>query len=141
MDASLLIPIIGVSIPIVVVPTVLAFRHAKYLREVEHKERMLAMQLGKTLPGDESWTSPGRLIAAIGAGVPLAALVVAFAADKAHGVQGEAPWMACALIGISGVIGGTVLAYRHLFGPSESQSVAFKPAHDPDAFDVVGRRG
>ena len=43
----ILIPIIALMIPIVIVPTALAFRHARFLREVEHKERMRAMELGR----------------------------------------------------------------------------------------------
>ena len=33
----LIIPIIAVLIPIVIVPTALGIKHARFLREVEHK--------------------------------------------------------------------------------------------------------
>ena len=51
-----IIPIVGMLIPIIIVPTALGFKHARYLRQVEHEERMRAMELGQTLAEDESWT-------------------------------------------------------------------------------------
>ena len=60
-------PIVGMLIPIIIVPTALGFKHARYLRQVEHDERMKAMELGQTLPGDQSWT-PASIAMTIGAG-------------------------------------------------------------------------
>ena len=45
----ILIPILGVFIPIVVVPASLIFKFYKYKRECEHLERMKALEVGRTL--------------------------------------------------------------------------------------------
>ncbi len=39
----LIIPIVALLIPMIIVPTAMGIKHARYLREVEHKERMRAM--------------------------------------------------------------------------------------------------
>ena len=55
-----LIPIVALAIPIVLVPVVLGICHARNERELEHSERMKALELGRALPGDESrWTPRG----------------------------------------------------------------------------------
>jgi hypothetical protein len=140
---SIVIPIMGMSIPIIIVPTVMAFKHARYLREVEHAERMKAMELGRTLPGDEP-LSPASIATAIGAGVPLSSLVLAWLADLTSGGRsGEAVWVAAGAVALGGLICGTILAYRHFATrpqPATYQE-APKPEYDPDAYDVVGRRG
>ena len=48
-----IIPIVGMSIPIILVPVILGLRHARLERELEHAERMKALELGRTLPKDE----------------------------------------------------------------------------------------
>jgi hypothetical protein len=138
MDAYI-IPIVGMLIPIIIVPTALGFKHARFLREVEHAERMKAMELGQTLPEDQPWT-PAHIAVAIGAGVPIAAMFIAFiAAPKAGSSEGV--WMATMLIGVAGVIGGTVLASMQFSKRDQAAASDEKPAYDPDAYDVVGRRG
>jgi hypothetical protein len=136
----LIIPIVGMLIPIIIVPTALGIKHARYLREVEHAERMRAMELGQTLPGDQSW-KPGSIAMAIGAGVPIVAMAIAFEAGSKQGPS-EAIWMATAMIGIAGVIGGSTLAGMQLSKRNQNSAASGeKPAYDPDAYDVVGRRG
>ena len=137
---GLVIPIIALMIPMVIVPTALGFRHARLLRELEHRERIRAMEMGRLLPQDETWTTPARIVAAIGAGVPLAALATAFLASQALGFHEEI-WIMSGMVGISGVVGGTYLAGRHLPGRDESPATAFKAEFDPDSLDVVSRRG
>jgi hypothetical protein len=137
----ILIPIIGMMIPIVIVPTALGFKHARFLREVKHEERMRAMELGLTLPEDEAF-SPAKLAAGIGIGVPIGSFFLAWLADLTSN-GGEAVWMAVSSIGLSGVICGTILAARHFATRNKpaTYSNAIKPEYDPDAYDVVGRRG
>ncbi len=43
----------ALAIPIIVVPAELAFKHAAKLRDLEHAERMRALELGRFNPGDE----------------------------------------------------------------------------------------
>ena len=64
----ILIPILGVFIPIVVVPASLTFKYYKYKRACEHLERIKALDVGRTLPQDEPWWSPSKTIVAMGAG-------------------------------------------------------------------------
>ena len=45
----LIIPIVALLVPIIIVPTALGIKHARYLREVEHAERMRAMDQGRLL--------------------------------------------------------------------------------------------
>src|SRR6185312_16780603 len=139
----LILPIIALVIPIVIVPTVLGIKHARFLREVEHAERMRAMELGRTLAGDESW-SPASVAVVIGAGVPIAAMLIAFMSGKSfHNVeQIRAIWQTASTVGLGGVICGTALgaqlfSKRHQATPVSHEE---KPAFDPEAFDVVGRR-
>ena len=56
---------------------ILGIRQAQRKREMEHIERMKALELGRTLPQDEPWLSPTKIGAAIGILVPIAALVAA----------------------------------------------------------------
>jgi len=143
MDA-IAIPIMALLIPIIIVPTALGIKHARFLREVEHAERMRAMELGRTLAGDESW-SPASVAVLIGAGVPIASMVIAFMAGKSFHDAGqiEAMWRTASMVGLGGVICGTVLASQHFSRRDQAVVVSRdeKPAFDPDAFDVVGRRG
>jgi hypothetical protein len=136
----LLIPLTALSIPIIVVPTALAFKHARRVRELEHLERMRAIELGRALPGDESWSIPARIAVAIGAGVPIVSMIIAFLESQQQGYRFET-WFFCGCTAIAGVIGGTLLASRHLFASSEAERPASKPVYDPDAFDVVSSRG
>lgn len=137
MPDILLVPLAALAIPLVITPIALGIRHARYLREVEHKERMRAMDLGRVLPCDQTWTSPSRLIAGIGIVVPLVALAVA----SKTVTYGNGVGTACGMIGVAGLVCGTWLANRYLFGATEGFAPGSKPIQDPDAFDVVGRRG
>jgi hypothetical protein len=136
----LLIPMAAFLIPIIVVPTALAFKHARRVRELEHLERMRAIELGRLQPGDESWSTPARIVTSIGAGVPIASMIIAFLESQQHGYRFET-WFFCGCTALAGVIGGTCLASRYLLVPREADPAASKPVYDPDAFDVVSSRG
>ena len=138
-----IIPIVGMLIPIIIVPTALGIKHARYLREVEHAERMRAMELGRTLAEDEkhSWTPTG-IAGSIGVGVPLGVMSIAFIASTKVGPS-DTLWMAAAMIGVAGVICGSILAAMQLSKAHQTSAAPLdaKPAYDPDQFDVVGSRG
>ena len=139
----LVIPIVALLIPIIIVPTAMGIKHARFLREVEHAERMRAMELGRTLAEDESWT-PAGLAATIGAGVPIAALALAVFAGRMipDPLVLASAWKADGMVGLGGVICGTALAFLHISNRASAAPVAGeKPAYDPDEFAVVGRRG
>lgn len=140
----LIIPIVGMLIPIIIVPTALGIKHARFLREVEHAERMRAMELG--LPtAEEQANSPSSVAGSIGLGVPLGSLFIAFiAAPKAGPPETIAAiWTAAAMLGIAGVICGSALAAMQ-FSKRNQPSAPLadsKPSYDPDQFDVVSSRG
>lgn len=135
----LIIPIVGMSIPILIVPTALAAKRAQRERELEHAERMKALQLGRTLPRDEPWWTPARLGLALGLGVPSSVFACAAVVTLATGYH-SGIWLAAAVVGSAGVVWGSDLARR---GPAEQAAPAHsaKPSVDEDAFDVVGARG
>ena len=62
-DEAVLIPIIGMMIPMVVVPTVLLVRYLRLRREMLHRERMRALELGQPAPGTNTWPAA---VAALG---------------------------------------------------------------------------
>lgn len=139
MIDPLIIPIAALGIPIVVVPTALAFKHAAKLRDLEHAEKMRALELGRFNPGDGEWTVNGRIGAGIGAGVPIVSMIAAMVASLEVGFHEEI-WMFSGMVGIAAVICGSILAAKSRSAASEGHSVA-KPVYEPDAFDVVGTRG
>lgn len=139
--APTLIPVTGIMVPIVIVPTVLVMAHLRRRREMEHRERMRALELGHPLPASNAW--PALAAIAIGAIVPGAAFVCATIASTLVR-HAEAPWACASGVGLTAVIAGAILAGR-LPGSRAAADVDphanGKPAFDPDAFDVVGRRG
>jgi len=142
---SLVIPIVALLIPIILVPIILWQRHARIVRELEHAERMKALQLGRTLPKDEAWWSPSRISVAFGVGVPVGVFFCAWMASCEPGASPFAIWTAASLVGVAGVVSGACLAYRQLentmAGSGGDEFLREKLPMDADAFDVVGRRG
>jgi hypothetical protein len=140
----LLIPIAGMSIPLILVPTILVLRHARLERELEHAERIKALELGRTLPQDEPWWTPARICVAIGAGVPIGVFGLAFLAGQTMH-DAEPAWIAAGMVGVAGVLCGTFLAGRYITHSSPSKWVVdlgqTKPDVEADAFDVVSSRG
>ena len=87
MMDPIIIPIVGMAIPIVIVPVALGIKYARRERELEHAERMKALELGRTLPQDEPLWSPGRLCLAIGVGVPIGVFGFAWLASGGEGIK------------------------------------------------------
>jgi hypothetical protein len=134
-------------------------------REIRHRERMRAMELGLPAPNDSAW--PGLVCIAIGAVVPVAALGVALVAtllapdrsshraELAQVVLVEQPsqstdyyrhvWVGSSMVGVAGAVGGTLLALK-LFGSCKAgkrqvTGTEKLASYDPDAYDTVGQRG
>jgi hypothetical protein len=106
---------------------------------------MKALELGRTLPQDEPWSTPARIALSIGAGVPIGVYVIAWLAALTIGTREEI-WMGATSIGLTGVITGSILAGKHfaMRAKAEADSAALyahKATIDDDAFDVVSRRG
>jgi hypothetical protein len=138
----LAIPIVALLIPIVIVPVALGFKHARLLRELEHAERMKAMELGRTLPQDEPWWTPARISVALGVGVPIAVSCCAWWTTAAVGYHEEI-WIMSGMVSLAGVICGTALMAKNLTARARAERLAadMKPAFDADAYDVVSTRG
>jgi hypothetical protein len=139
----LIIPICALAIPIIVVPVALGLKHARLLRELEHAERMKALELGRTLPQDETWWNPSRICVAIGAGVPIAAVCTAWWTTAAVGFHEEV-WILSGMVGIASVISGSALAAKHFAHQARDGNITHdltKPRFDADAYDVVSTRG
>ena len=138
------IPVVAMLIPIVVVPTAMVLKQQRRKREYEHQERMKALEMGHLLPVGHAWSA--FAVTAIGAGVPIGAFLFAWLASLTNHAADEV-WPVAGVVGLAGVGGGVYLAKRVLgFRDNRPapREVAFgngKPAFDPDAYDVAGRRG
>ncbi len=134
-------------------------------RELEHKERMKAIEMGMPIPGHYPW--PAIAVIAIGAVVPVCAFAAAliataigprtpnndavaalWSAQSSTAYYGTI-WGGASGVGVTAVLAGAILAWR-LMGTErkpgrrvESASdYAGKPvSFDPDAYDTVSRRG
>src|SRR4051794_20167445 len=93
-----LIPLAGIALPVVLVPVILGIRYAKRERELEHAERIRALELGRTLPGDEPWWSLPRISVAIGVGVPASVFFCAWQASQGQ-ADPKVAWIAAGIVG------------------------------------------
>jgi len=132
------------------VPMGLHFKVAQRKREMEHLERMKALELGRPFLAPETELMrcmAGRIAFSIGAGVPIGVFGCAWLASETVGYH-EPIWIAAGMVGLGGVICGTVLAgtlFSSTSASSTSQSSGSfdrgKPLVDEDAYDVVSARG
>jgi hypothetical protein len=143
MIDPMLIAFSSIALPVVLVPVILGFRQERRKRELEHTERIKALELGRILPTDESWWTLPRISVAIGVGVPAA---VFFCAGQASAslADPEPAWVAAGLVGVAAVLSGSILAGRHCLRREEltrAPGYDVKPLIDADEYDVVSRRG
>ncbi len=143
--AVYVIPIAALMIPMIVVPTALVIKHLRRKREMLHRERMKALEMGLPISETNAWPAAVAAIG-IGAGVPIGCFLVIWLATLTAHVGDEA-FIGAMVVGIVAIIQGSRLAMRLAdvaSYPLETRSahVNGKPAGlDPDAYDVVGRRG
>jgi len=144
MIDPMVIPLAGIALPIVLVPVILGIRHARYEREMEHAERMRALELGRTLPRDEAWWTLPRIGVAIGAGVPASVFFCAWQASQTQ-ADPKVAWVAASIVGLAAVVCGTGLSAWHFVRRDQAADNTggfhAKPQFDADAYDVVGSRG
>jgi hypothetical protein len=132
----------------VVLPGILlgyySIRQESRKRELEHRERMRSLETGRALPGGESWSISARISLAIGLVVPVGVFFCAALANHAVGFH-EGIWKAAGMVGLAGVICGTVLAGISFAQTDKSghasEIAAGKPEVAEDAYDVVSARG
>jgi hypothetical protein len=142
-----LIPIAGITLPAVIVGTVMTVKHLGRSREMAHRERMEALRMGIAPDvGGHAWRA--MTCSAIGAGVPAISFFMAWLANLTTRVHEEA-WLAAFVVSLVAVVSGGRLA-RALFTPPSQGTPGPYVAHanghhksqvDPDLYDVVGRRG
>src|SRR5262245_34034517 len=76
MDVTL-IPLAAISMPLVLVPTIIAMKHRQQKRKWEHLERLKAMEIQMPMPRVQPLAAHSG-VAAIGAGVPIVSVLAAF---------------------------------------------------------------
>ncbi len=137
--ASLLVGSLGI-ICCVGLPIWLGIKHDARKRELEHLERIRAIESGRPIPGESKGWTPGRVAVAIGAGVPLQAFIIGWLAVLTTDTPGEFVWSSVGAIGATSVICGTILAFRipidRLSGMQQEQET--KPSVNPEAFEMAG---
>ncbi len=149
----LIIPIVAILMPLLLVPTIMTMKHRMKQREWEHLERMRAMNGPQPLTRLGNWVGAGG-VAAIGAGVPIAAMLGALVTTVSYrdipydGVPVPAIAWGCAVLVSLGGFGTSLLLatmqarlQRQLDSVAAAEIRAEKPVFDPDTFDVVGTRG
>jgi hypothetical protein len=135
----LLIPLVGglALIFLIGMSVVLGIRSAARTKEMEHLERMRAIELGRPIANELGWWTPARMAVGIGVGVPIGVFAIGMAAAE---TSGAAPfiWPSAGAVGVAAVICGTVLAARlQSQGSTASTTSHAKPYVNPDAYDVA----
>lgn len=145
-----MIPVIAILMPVLMVTAILVLKHRQQRREWLYRERMKAMELGLGGPATGTW--PAALAAiCIGAGVPIGSFLIAWLAGLTSHAREEA-FVGATIVSLVAVVQGSRLATRLAVWSSESdsrpeaanaahQANGKPPAYDPDAYDVVSRRG
>jgi hypothetical protein len=151
MDHSLIIPLAAILMPLALVPTIITMVHRHKRREWKHQEQLRAIDLG--LPGSLANSRPvDGTVGVIGAGVPIASVIASLLTTL--NVPDSHPeymaivavvWGCSFLISTAALITSLVLGIMQIRSQKAAdpadQSVAIKPAYEPDAYDVVSRRG
>jgi hypothetical protein len=140
MRPDIAVPLAGIALPLVLVPTIIAMKHARQKREWEHLERMKAMELGRPVPsalGDDAW--PAIVAIGIGAVMPIAVFLFTWLACLTARLDSDI-FLAPLFVGVAGVLGGATLGHRLLSARERATAASYptKPAFDPEALDVVG---
>ncbi|MEW4571069.1 hypothetical protein AB1L88_24635 [Tautonia sp. JC769] len=121
--------IVGIGVPVV-----LGIRSDARRREMEHLERMRAIELGRPLAIESGWWTPAKMAVGIGIGVPIGVFAIGV---KAAELSGAAPfvWPSAGAVGVAAVICGTVLAARSSMNPPTGSHA--KPYVHPDMYDAA----
>jgi hypothetical protein len=146
---------LGLGIGVLVLRLCLRFRGERRKRELEHIERLTAIEVGRSYPGEITnkllalppSAIPYVIAALIGALVPVAVFGCALLSTLLFGIQKDI-WIAAGMVGLASVMCGATLAGT-VFQSSQSACEAedsrsfvnSKPHIDEDAYDVVSARG
>jgi hypothetical protein len=149
-----LIPLAGMAFTLCLVPTIILLKQGHERKQWRHLERLRAIDAGAPVPPANTTPGTGAVIA-IGAGVPFFAIFGALATTMStheympHALERSAVAWGCAVVVSLGALTTSlilgVLQHRaHARAVDQLADARFdssKSAYDPDAFDVVGRRG
>ncbi len=134
---------------------VLVWRGFQRHREWQHAERMKSLEMGLPLPLQEAYLTKAGVCLGIGVGVPSIAFGYIASVFQQRPETPVVLWVLPGVVSGLSVIGASILAGL-LFRGGSSRSAgrsrmdalsgqrsmtSVKPEFDPDAFDVVGRRG
>jgi hypothetical protein len=156
--SPIVIPLTAIALPAFLVPTLMVLKQRHQKRHWQHLERMNAIANG--LPGPPSGSPPGSgAVIAIGAGVPALAILGALFVSIStrhympHALERMAIAWGCALLISMGAMITSLILFvlqhrAHARATAEAAASygqapydSTKPTYDPDAFDVVARRG
>ena len=148
MLSPILIPIAALAVPMVIVPTAIWSRHRLRVRQMEHAERLRALEMG-IAPRGSGMNWPGAAVClGLGLGVPVGSMLVAWlavlTADAPHETFGVP-----LVISVAALWAAKELADRMMGAKPEEPAARRAPVAaphakavaDPDAYDFVGRRG
>jgi hypothetical protein len=149
-----IIPLAGIALPLFLVPTIMLLKQGHQKRHWRHLERMQALAAGVPVPPLSSPPGTAAVIA-IGAGVPICSVFAAMIATlNMHRYTPDGPaqiaivWAFALIVSMGALTTSLILAVlqnrAHARAASSFADAAFdssKPTYDPDAFDVVSRRG
>ncbi len=142
-----LIPIVALMIPMVVVPTSLAFKHARRRRELDHIERIKALELGIVPPSPGPGWPTAVAATAIGVLVPLGSFGVTLAAVEELPAAEEI-WSAPVAVSLAALFAAWRIFAKGMAASASWQVAGDRPIptgkpapYDPDAYDFVGSRG
>jgi hypothetical protein len=151
MNEALIIPLAGIMMPLVLVPSIILLVHRQKKREWHHQERLRALEMGLPASAPDRTLSGGTVVA-IGAGVPIASVLTAWMTTMS--IPDTHPdympiiaiaWGCAFMISTGALITSLVLGVLLMRSRKHADSVdhfaAAKPAYEPDAFDVVSSRG
>ncbi len=136
------IPIVAITMAAGTACTTIIVKHMRRIAEEKHIQRMHEIDLG--MPAASAGVWPAITCISVGACVPIAAILFGFLSVLRNPAGN--PWPAVAMIGVAGVICGSMMASkincRIATKAGSKPSGAYQhPAFDPDAYDVAGRRG
>ncbi len=152
MIEPVIIPIFGIMLPLVLVPSIITLVHRHKRREWQHQERLRAIEMGLPVAPGRPWLG-GAAVTAIAAGVPAASVLGAIVATL--NIPLSQPdylaiiaviWVCASLISAVALLTGLILGVLLLRSKPHSLTVDqfpanTKPAFEPDAYDVVSSRG
>ncbi len=151
--SPMLIPIVAILMPLILAPMLTILKHRHHREEWRHLERMRSIEHG--LPSTTGQAlGQSFAVAAIGLGVPFFAVLGAFLTSivvPAPSPLEEIPiavvaWGCAMLISMGALATSVILTVLSLRAARETRSQMasdhrYKPAYDPDAYDVVSSRG